>query len=461
MPGRSRVDALRGFKRSGNEHVMPFNPFGTTLARRGFLRLGGAALALPLLPRRSWATLSAGAGLGFLQTRMPFWGGAGTIDGGVTLTAAMTAETPFQAVQLFWLNFDTVPRVVGSAAAAPTVALDDATNPIDASGVQDPGLWTPVTFGGARSGTVPAAVQGTTGFIPQNDRVAGLLVSDVMPLNSLPRTDGAFPLLLTRSFSAGPMSCAEAGDVLGLYPPGGGAFDAASNGRIVRAGLIAGDAASSPGVVAGTAGQCLAPTGVIFHTVVPGLSVMVGGDSLYQGFGTATVQDDPFHIAACAISTPSLPVTVCKLAYQGMSSASFQANLQQMVVAGSPNVAIIKGESPNDLPRGSAAAYSASLGGLIGLGTWCAGRGTHPVASTAMPYAESVESDAVRQQFNAQIRGSGWDYVDFDAAVSDGGSPAAIRPEFMSQARAPHPNDAGDFAIAASVQAVLQRILAR
>ena len=439
---------------------MVLRPHGVTLARRSLLRLGAAALALPMLPRPSWA-LSAGAGLGFLQTRMPFWGAAGTIGGGVTLTAAMTAETPFQAVQLFWTNFDTVPRVVGSAAAAPSVALDDATNPINASGLQDSGLWQPVTFAGARSGTIPAAVQGSSGFIPQNDRVAGLLVSDVMPMASLPRTDGAFPLLLTRSFSADPMSCAVAGDVLGLSPVGGGAFDAASNGRIVRAGLVGGDCASSPGVVAPNPGQCLAPTGVIFHTSVPGLSVMVGGDSLYQGFGTTTVQNDPFHMAACAISTPSLPVTVCKLAYQGMSSSSFQANLQQMIVAAPPNVAVIKGESPNDLPRGSQAAYSASLGGLIALGTWCASRGIQPVASTAMPYAESADSDAVRQRFNAQIRGSGWDYVDFDAAVSDNGSPAAIRPEFSSFPRAPHPNDAGDLAIAASVQTVLRRILAR
>ena len=78
-----------------------------------------------------------------------------------------------------------------------------------------------------------------------------------------------------------------------------------------------------------------------------------------------------------------------------------------------------------------------------------------------MPYAETAASDAVRQRFNAQIRGSGWDYVDFDAAVSDNGSPAAIRPAFSSFPRAPHPNDAGDLAIAASVQTVLRRILAR
>ena len=440
---------------------MVLNLRGPVLHRRGFLRLSGAALALPMLPRQVRAALSAGAGLGYLQTRMPFWGAAGTIGGGVTLTAAMTAETPFQAVQLFWTNFDTTPRTVDSAAAAPTVVLDDATNPINPSGAQDASLWSPVTFAGARSGTIPAAVQGTEGFIPQNDRVAGLLVSDVMPIASLPRYDGAFPLLLTRSFSSGPLSCAVAGDVLGLAPPGGGAFDAASNGRIVRAGMVAGDAASSPGQVAGNAGQCLAPTGVIFHTAVPGLSVMVGGDSLYQGFGTATVQNDPFHIAACAISTPSLPVTVCKLAYQGMSSASFQANLQQMIVAAPPNVAVIKGESPNDLPRGTQATYAASLNGLIALGTWCASRGIQPVASTAMPYAETAATDAVRRQYNAQIRGSGWDYVDFDAAVSDGGSPASVRPEFSSFPRAPHPNDAGDIAIAANVQTVLQRILAR
>lgn len=147
-----------------------------------------------------------------LQTRMPFWGAAGTIGGGVTLTAAFTAETPFLAVQLFWMNLDTVPRGVDSAAAAPTVTEGDAANPVNPSGVPDPSLWQPVTFGGQRSGIIPAAVQGTTGFVPDNDRVAGLLVSDVMPIAALPRFDGAFPLLLTRSFSAQPMPCAVGGD---------------------------------------------------------------------------------------------------------------------------------------------------------------------------------------------------------------------------------------------------------
>jgi len=427
------------------------------LPRRSLLTLATAGLALPALPRLARAS---GLALSTLHTRMPFWGAAGTIGGGATLTAAFTAEAPFVGAQLFWLSSDTTPRRVDAAAMAPSVALGDATNPVDPTGAVNGTLWRPVTFGGARSGTIPAAVQGTTSIFPQNDLVAGLLVSDVVPLSSLPRTDGTLPLLMTRSFSAGPMPCAVAGDVMGLFPPGGGAWDAASCGRIVRAGAIAGDCASAPGIVQAAPNHFLAPTGVIFHTAVPGLSVMAGGDSLFQGFGTATVQNDPFHIAACAISTPSLPVTVCKLAYQGMSSASFQANLQQMVLAAPPSVAIIKGESPNDRGYGTAAAYSASLAGLIDLGTWCAGRGIVPVAATAMPFGQDLTADAQRQRFNAQIRGSGWYYADFDAAVSDGGSPAQVRPGFQSFYVAPHPNDAGDAALADSVAGVLRQVLA-
>lgn len=430
------------------------------LARRTLLRLGAAGLVLPALPRPARAGGASGAGLTMLQTRMPFWGAAGTIGGGVTLTAAFTAETPFLAVQLFWMSLDTVPRGVDSAAAAPTVTEGDAANPVNPSGVPDPSLWQPVTFGGQRSGIIPAAVQGTTGFIPDNDRVAGLLVSDVMPIAALPRFDGAFPLLLTRSFSAQPIPCAVGGDVLGQLPFGGGAFDAASSGRIVRAGAAPGDCATVPGLVQAGPNQFLAPTGVIFHAAVPGLSVMVGGDSIFQGFGSATVQCDPFHLAACRISTPDLPVSVCKITYQGMSSASFQANLQQMILAAPPSVAIIKGESPNDLQRGTPAAYSASLGGVIALGTWCAQQGIHPIAATSTPFLETLASDASRRAYDGVIRGSGWDYVECDGAVSDGGSPARVRPELMSLDRPPHPNDAGNLAISRSVEAVLRRIIA-
>ena len=430
----------------------------TALARRMLLRLGASALTLPALPRMARAG-QASFYLRTTQTRMPFWGASGTIAGGQTLTAAFTCETPFHAVQPFWLNADLTSRTIGSVSVAPTVVLNDATNPVNSSGQQDASLFVPSTINGGRSGTIPAAVQGTTSIIPGNDRVHGLLLGDITPVQSLPRMDGTLPLVLVRTYCPGSMSCAVAGDVLGMYPPGGGAFDASSAGRIVRAGMVSGDCATSPRIVQGTAGQYLAPTGVIFHTGVPGLDVHVGGDSLYQGYGTATLQNDPFQMAATAISTPNLPVTVAKLAYQGMSSASFQANLRKMVQAVSPSVAIIKGESPNDVGHGTQAGYSASLNGLIDLGGWCAARGTLQATSTAMPYIENSSSDSLRQAYNRQIRGSGWYYSDFDV-VSDGGSPAQIQPRFDSFARIPHPNDAGDAAIAQSVQTMLQAILA-
>lgn len=432
---------------------------GAPLARRNLLRLSGAALLLPIMPRLSFAAPRAGAGLGFLQTRMPFWGGAGLSPGGRTLTCAMTAESPFTAIQLVFLNSDLAAHRADSICVAPTSALGDATNPINASGAQDASLWRPVTFGGQRAGNMPSGVQGTTSVIPQNDIVAGLVVSDVIPLVSLPRTDGAFPLLLTRVFSSGAMPCAINGDVMALSPVGGGAFDAASNGRIVRSGVIGGDAATNPGNAQGAPGYALAPTAIIFHTIVAGLSVMVGGDSLYQGFGTATFQNDPFHIAACSISTPSLPVTVAKVAYQGMSSAVFQANLQQMISACSPNMAFIKGESPNDKLHGTPQGYPTSLNGLITLGTWCSNRGIPPVCTTAMPFGENAGTDPMRISYNNTIRNSGWLYADFDAAVSDGRSPASLQPQFDSLARMPHPNDAGDFAIAATVAAVMRKYL--
>jgi hypothetical protein len=438
---------------------MPDTFLHAALARRALLSLGGAAVALPLLPRIGRASPRAGAGLGFLQTRMPFWGAAGLAPAGVTLTTAMTSESPYYAVQLVYLNADAVAHRINAAAVAPTVLLDDATNPVNPSGVQDPTLWRPVTFGGQQSGVMPAGVQGNTGIFPSLDIVHGMLVSDVIPLSSLPRTDGAFPLLLTRSYSAGQMPCSISGDVLSMSPVGGGAFDAASNGRIVRAGMIAGDMASNPALVQGTPGQVLAPSAIIFHTNIASLAIIAGGDSIYQGYGTATRQDDPFHIAACAISTPALPVTVCKVAYAGMPAASFQANLQQMIIATSPNFAFIKGASSNDKLAGTTAGYSASLGGLISLGTWCARRGITPALTTDMPYGQNASNEPNRLAFNNQLRGSGWYCADWDVAVTDGGYPAAIQPQYSSFVLAPHPNDAGDAAMAVPIITVLRKYL--
>ena len=430
----------------------------TALARRTLLRAGGAALALPLLPGLARAG-QAGFYMRKTQTRMPFWGSAGMFGGGQTLTAAFTCETPFWGVQPFWLNGDLAAHAVGSVAVAPTVVLNDATNPVNLSGQQDATLFVPATIGGQRGGVIPAATQGNTGIFPGNDRVHGLLLGDIVPVQSLPRMDGTLPLVLVRTYSPGPMPCAVAGDVLGMSPVGGGAFDAVSAGRIVRAGIAPGDCATSPSIVQGVAGQFLAPTGIIFHTSVPGLDVHVGGDSLFQGFGTATLQDDPFQMAAAALSTPSLPITICKLAYQGMPSASFMANLRQMVAAVTPSVAIIKGESPNDIAYGTQAGYQASLNALVNLGTWCNQHGTLQATATAMPFGETASRDALRLTFNRQIRSSGWFYTDFDV-VSDGNSPAGVQPLDSSFVRAPHPDDLGDAAIAQSAQAMFRAILA-
>lgn len=432
----------------------------SALARRTLLLLGSTAAAIPLLPHPALAIPRAGAGLGFLQTRMPFWGAAGVNPGGQTLTSAYTSESPYLGVQLFYLNSDTTAHSIDSASIAPTVQLGDATNPCNTSGAADATLWQPVTFGGKRSGVVPAGVHGNTGIFPTLDTVHGLLVSDVMPISSLPRTDGAYPLLLTRTFTAGPMPVSVSGDVLAQSPVGGGAFDAASNGRIVRAGMIAGDAASAPGIAQGTPGQALAPAGVIFHTATASLAVMVGGDSIFQGYGTQTHQNDAFHIAACQMSTPALPVTVCKLAYAGMPTASFMANLQQMVIAAPPNLVFIKPASSNDKLSGTPQGISQTEGMLIDLVDWIAGRGIMPAVCTDIPYGQNSYNDPLRLQMNANLRRWGWYCADCDPTVSNGASPAAIQPQFSSFTLAPHPNDAGDAAMAVPIAAIMRKYLA-
>ena len=430
------------------------------LARRVLLRLASAAAAVPFLPRPGMAIPQAGAGLGYLQTRMPFWGSSSVNPGNQTLTSAFTSESPYLGVQLFYLNQDTAAYRIDSAAIAPSVQLGDATNPTNVSGALDATLWQYVTFSGQRSGVIPAGVRGNTGIHPVNDTVHGLLVSDVMPILSLPRTDGAYPLLLTRTFTAASMPVAVSGDILALSPVGGGAFDAASNGRIVRAGTIAGDMATTPGLAQGTPGQALAPTGVIFHTATASLAVMAGGDSIFQGYGTATYQNDPFHIAACAVSTPALPVTVCKLAYQGMPTQSFLGNLQQMIIAAPPNLVFIKPASSNDKLSGTPAGISQTEGMLIDLVDWIAGRGIMPAVTTDIPYAQDSTNDALRLAMNANLRRWGWYCADCDAAVTDGGSPAAILPQYSSFTLAPHPNDAGDGAMAVPIAAIMRKYLA-
>lgn len=413
---------------------------------------------------------------GNVQTRMPFWGGAVTLQDNSselsTYAQVMTAECEFDYVRLVFLNHDTVSRDITAAAVAPSASLNDRVNPTNSSNVADPTLWVPVTFnnGGASQDTVVTTgttrtvtcAAGVVGSVGSNAYQPSVTLSDWIACTSLPRLDGTnLRFLMMRVYWAGSLSVSNPSS---LATTSGTAWDTYANGRIIRAPkLTGGDYATTPGAVAtwSNSNGKQAIAGFQYMSRKRGLSCLTFGDSLFQGYGGSLAQYDPFQIAAAALSTPEFPVTVGKGAFGGSSSVNFEKNAYKYCAALKPDVVFFKTETPND-GQTTKASWDASLGRAIAFCEWATRQGIVPVLNTAQPWGYTTTREAFRLAHNAAVRASGWLYIDMDAVLSNGGAPAVIQPQYDSPTFSPHYGDAGAAALAKqAVVPVLQRIMSQ
>jgi hypothetical protein len=412
---------------------------------------------------------------GSVQTRIPFCGANIQVTGTYTICGVFTAEAAFDWVRPVFLNESASVGAITAVSIAPSSTLNDGANPTNASGVADNTLWVPVYFNNGGSDASPlgpnAALPGTVRNVTQPAGVAGqttgtgnllnpsVILGDWTKVQSLARLDGGtLPLVFIRVYTSTNYGAGA------LPAVSFTAFDAVASGRIVRGGYVGGDSATTPGTITAPVQTTsyMASSGMQFISRARGLSVMAVGDSLFQGFGTDTYQDSPYHIACAALSTPTTPVIFANRGYQGRKSTVFHAEIYTLAPVLRPDVLIIKPESPNDgVPTSvTSGPYAVSLANAFALCDWCVRRGIVPVLATAQPWALSGSAETARQALNTIIRNSGWLYVDHDAAVRDPANTAAILSAYNSSARPPHYNDAGAAAIAVYAQQVLSKILA-
>lgn len=421
------------------------------------------------------ATLSQVLGMvgpckfGALQTRMPFNGSTNPTSTGNCIFTALTAEADYDWVRLVFLNQSTTAGAITAVSVAPSASASDFLNPVNSAGVVDNTLWKPVYFnGGGADGSIPPP-SGTTRTLTQTAGVAGsgaadglnviaaVQYSDWVQVSSLARIDtttGTLPLLFIRTYSATSFSTNTSAPITA-----GAGFDPVASGRIIRTYNSGTDSATTPGTVSGgvSANAYMACFAVQYMSRKRGLTVAAFGDSLFQGYGTTTKQNNPFHIAISALSTPSFPVSFVNAGYQGQRSANIYSNATAMVPGLKPDVAIFKAESPND--GGAATQYALSIPNGFAFADYCIRNQIVPVLSTAMPWGYSGAVETARLAFNAAIRTSGYLYIDFDAAMTDGASPAHILPAYNSATFPGHYNDAGAQAIANYVIPVLAKIM--
>ena len=410
---------------------------------------------------------------GSIQTRAPFWGSHGVNGSAITVELLITAETDFDYVRLVYLNCDTATHVITSAAIAASGSVNDGVNPTNAAGTADTTLWNLVYFNnGGAAGNVPSPA-GTTRTVTCAAGVKGTGTSDFEPsitysdwiqVSSLARTDGGtLPLLMVRTYAATSIDTFGGNaTVLGTLngaSAGGSGWDTYANGRIIRTYSNTTDQATSPTTATAGANSLMVPWGVQTISRKRGLSIGLFGDSLYQGFGTLSLQNDPWQIAMAALSTPAFPITIAKFAYTGMTTPPFQINAYAGMPGILPDVAFYKPESPNDNP--TAALFNGSFARALAFNDWCTRQGVVPVLCTAMPWSYTGTQEAARVAFNAEVRASNYLYMDWDALMTNGANPGRIQSGYASTASPLHYNDAGAAVLAAqAVQPILQHIMA-
>ena len=380
----------------------------------------------------------------------------GTVSSNVTLALQTTLEAPFTAVRFGFLNVNAAAQTITKMIAAPSGTLSAAgVAPINAAGAVDYTLFKPVLFGGAASGTVPAATANAgTGQATQS-----LLMSDWLALPSLARTDGGtLPILMTRTYSA---STAYGGQPTTTELANQNAADAA---RTYLGYYLSGDKVTTPSSwTTATAANYFSPDIIQYQTTVKGASVMGVGDSRTQGYSGSTTGTNYYgaeYQACLALSQPSFPVSFINGGFSGQQDASFIANGTTLFNALQPDITIIETMSPND--TSSQVQAITSFNAAMGLAATIVAAGKQAILRTPMPWTLSLASDSYRKWCVQQVRSQGlYPVIDYDAISSNNGAATVSFVAWLASPDGIHPSSpAGYAAMVPAVIPVLQKCLA-
>jgi lysophospholipase L1-like esterase len=369
----------------------------------------------------------------------------GGATGGNTLTHSVlaTAEGPFTGGVLIVLNTTNTPKTVTSAIVAPSSVFNDDINPLDSVGAAQG--WTTVAGG---PWTVPAAtVTGSNG-------VPGILEIP-FTVSSIARTDNATrpPILMARIYAA------TTGGLTSGTPSGAeiDAFNTAlSPARRWASFWRSGDAVSAPATFTAPTKGLPAIAAVEFQHAVNVKTIAAGGDSIVQGVAGTAVYLSWAQRAAAALSTLSAPVSAVNCGFQGQTVEQALASLDAYVSVMRPHIVCVPCYSVNNTQ--TAPALAAALNAGLAFANKCQRSGMQPVLFTGLPSNLSAGTDALRLATNTSIRNAGFPFIDFDAALSDGATPARISVANNSGDNV-HPNETGQALMGTTAQAVLATLL--
>lgn len=370
--------------------------------------------------------------------------GAGTA---ISLNTTIVTQHParrasFSAVKLVYGNWSTSGTItVTTCRVSPT-----PTHQNDGSAT----TWTTIVLPSA--GVVPQA-SGTG-----NDIVPGILVSDVIPVASVARTDDTTKnaLLQCRSYFA----AAASGISLGGSDIAAFNASSAASGMQFAARTPAGDATATftASQQPLEAGSWIVPAGVIFYYPgVKSITLASAGDSLQKGHLTTGGATGWVERMAGLLCTSTVEVSPCVWAWTGQTHAASISIARSLITTLKPTYLVFAAWSPNDAAAGShtQAIFDAGLARALDLIEYCRQNGVKPVIVTCMPWNGLTQAESDRRRaLNATLRtlSNVARIVDAAAVLEDPANPKNMV-SWGDSGDGLHPNDAGHAAVATAAAA--------
>lgn len=371
-----------------------------------------------------------------------FCGGGTAVSSGLTIINQIPSAQPFYAVQLVYANWSgsTITLNAAKVSSSPTHQNDGTAL-----------TWANVTFSGATSGTVPAAVSGSG-----NDIVPGMLVSDVIPLTSVARTDDVTkqPLLQVRTYSSGASSAISIGATdIADFNAAGAITGAQWAARIPAGDLVTTITAFQPL----EAGTWISPATVKFFYSSEGFTVATVGDSLTRGqASTAGATGWPTRLQQLQ-PISNTKTTVTNFGWSGQLHATSMAIGRQIVSGIKPNALVFFAWSPNDTAA-TDAIMNNTWARTLEMIEVCRQNNIIPIVCTSGPVnAYTAPQDARIKAQNARVRLLPNIVVDFASVLEDPTDITKILPAYNS-GDGLHYNDAGYQAMANLSASILSQL---
>lgn len=403
-------------------------------------------LDAPSLTKRSYYDQRPSGNIG----QRIFGGRMGTYNNTTATTFQITCELQqhFDAIQVIFANSN--PGYSDNAVQVKASVLSSAAD-LNGSG----GTWTTVTKSGLLRIAMPIA--------PATNRLSYIL-SDVIPLASLPRSDGGTkPLVVVRAYM---------GTSATLPVLGNGTSDVYTNwasrsdGHLWAMRLQTGDAVTDPTLFTSTTNVSQSPiVGIRYFARGRVINVMGVGDSITEGRGTYVNEGFGIKIAD-RLSTDGTTIEYSNCGWSGQNTVTFGE--RALDILGSPikpDILLFPSCSPNNEASLTDAGFIASAAMRERVLSQCAQAGVVPVLWTMLPTNPSIHDwgadDAKRIADNAKVlamRERGYLVGDTSTALSgttDADGQVSFDPTYTTDGI--HPNDAGSLKMADVLTPLVQR----